>query len=74
MVGRITREDPHNPNKKTPIVIDMIDYGCPDISRTYYGRRAFYNKKEWPIKYLFLKDNVMNFVDEQVALDIIAGK
>ncbi len=71
MVGRVLRT---SPEKKTPIVIDMIDYGCSEISGTYYGRRTFYNKKGWPIRYLFLKDNVMKVVDEQVALDIIAGK
>jgi len=71
MVGRIIRT---NPGKKTPIVVDMIDYGCSDISRTFYSRRKFYNQKEWPIKYLFLKDDVIKSIDEQIALDIIAGK
>jgi len=71
MVGRINREVP---DKKTPIVIDMVDYGCPEIGRTFYGRRTFYQSKEWPIQYLFCKDNMMKVVDEQVALDIIAGK
>lgn len=71
MVGRITRE---HPGKKTPIIIDMVDFGCSDISGSYYGRRNYYNQKEWPIQYLFLKDGVMKNVDEQVALDIIAGK
>jgi len=71
LAGRITRTAE---NKKTPIVIDMIDFGCPEISRTYYGRRNYYNKKEWPIQYIFIKDNQMKLVEEQVALDIIAGK
>jgi hypothetical protein len=71
MVGRITRT---HPDKKTPIVIDMVDYGCPNIGRTYYGRRNYYNKKEWSIQYLLCKENKMVVVDEQAALDIIAGK
>ena len=71
MTGRILR--PH-PNKKQPIIIDMVDYSCPEIGRTFYSRRTFYQSKEWPIQYLFVKDNVMKAVDEQVALDIIAGK
>ena len=54
--------------------IDMVDYACPEIGRTFYGRRTFYQSKEWPIQYLFCKDNMMKVVDEQVALDIIAGK
>ena len=71
MVGRITRD---HPDKKVPIIIDMVDYGCPEISKTYYGRRNYYNQKEWPIQYMFMKDNMLKLVDEQVALDIIAGK
>ncbi|NHJ48639.1 MAG: hypothetical protein FK733_12715 [Asgard group archaeon] len=71
MVGRIVRG---HPDKKTPIVIDMVDYGCPEIARTFYGRRKYYNNKEWPIQYLLMKDNKMQVIDDQVALDIIAGK
>jgi len=71
LAGRITRTAPY---KKTPIVIDMVDYACPEIGRSYYGRRNYYNSKEWPIQYLFIKNNEMNLIEEQVALDIIAGK
>jgi len=71
LVGRVVRS---NPDKKTPIVIDMVDYGCPEIGRTFYGRRQFYEKKGWPIKYIFCKNNKLVTVDEQVALDIIGGK
>jgi len=70
MVGRINRI---HPDKKTPIVIDMVDYGCPEIGRTFYGRRTYYNKKEWPIQYLLCKENKMVVVDDQAAMDIIAG-
>jgi len=71
LAGRITRT---LPDKKTPIIVDMVDYACPEIGRTYYGRRTYYNNKEWPIQYIFVKDNKMQPVEEQVALDIIAGK
>ena len=71
MVGRINRT---HPDKKTPIVIDMVDYGCPEIGRTFYGRRKYYQTKNWPIQYLLCKDNKMQVVDDDVALDIIAGK
>jgi len=70
MVGRITRTDL---GKRLPLVIDMVDYGCPEIGRTFYSRRNYYNKKEWAIQYLFSKDGVLKYVDEQIALDIIAG-
>jgi len=70
LAGRITRTAP---NKKTPIIIDMVDYACPEIGRTYYSRRNYYNDKGWPIQYIFIKDNKMQAVEEQVAMDIIAG-
>lgn len=71
LTGRVIRT---SKNKKTPIIIDMVDYGCPEISRTFYSRRKFYNSKEWKIKYIFCKNNKMNVVDDQVALDIISGR
>jgi len=69
--GRVTRT---HPDKKTPIIIDMVDYGCPEIANTFYGRRNFYNEKGWPIQYIFFKDDKMNIVDDQVALDILSGR
>lgn len=71
LVGRVVRIAP---DKKTPIVIDMVDYTCPEIARTFYGRRRFYMEREWPIQYIISKNNVLTPVDEDVALDIIAGK
>jgi len=71
LTGRVTRT---SPNKKVPIIIDMIDHGCSDIARTFYTRKKFYNKKEWPIQYVFCKDDKMTIIDEQMALDIISGK
>jgi len=69
--GRVTRT---YPNKKTPIIIDMVDYGCPEISRTLYGRLNFYESKDWPVQYLVFANNELRKIDKQVALDIIEGK
>jgi len=69
--GRVTRIAP---DKKTPIIIDMVDYGCPEIANTFYSRREFYNKKEWPVQYIFCTNNGMKIVDNQVAMDIISGR
>ena len=47
ITGRIIRD---NENKQTPIIIDMVDYGCPEIASTFYKREKFYNKKPFIIK------------------------
>ena len=69
--GRVVRS---YPNKKTPIIIDMVDYGCPEISRTLYGRVQFYESKAWPVQYLVFANNELKQIDKQVAFDIIEGK
>jgi hypothetical protein len=69
--GRVVRS---YPNKKTPIIIDMVDYGCPEISRTLYGRVKFYESKAWPVQYLVFANNELKQIDKQVAFDIIEGK
>jgi len=71
LVGRILRGVE---GKKTPIILDMVDYGCQDISRTFYPRQKFYNKKGWPIQYLFFKDNKLNPIDREMAMEILEGK
>jgi hypothetical protein len=71
LVGRVVRKDK---NKKTPIVIDMVDYTCPEIARSFYGRRRFYMEREWPIQYYLSNNGKLMPVDEDVALDIVAGK
>lgn len=69
--GRVTRT---YPNKKTPIIIDMVDYGCTEISRTLYGRLKFYEKKGWNVQFILFTNNKLNQIDKQVALDILEGK
>jgi superfamily II DNA or RNA helicase len=71
LVGRVLREVE---GKETPVIIDMVDCGCPDISRTFYPRQKFYDQKEWPIQYLFFKDKKLSQIDRQMAMEILEGR
>jgi superfamily II DNA or RNA helicase len=68
--GRVTRT---YPNKNTPVIIDMVDYGCTEISRSIYGRLKFYESKGWPVQYLIFANNELKKIDKQVALNIVEG-
>lgn len=70
VAGRITRI---SKDKKQPSIIDMVDYGCKDISRTFFKRKDFYKKKEWEIQYLLYSNNKLKMIDEDNALEIIKG-
>lgn len=71
LAGRVTRTDT---NKKNPIVIDMVDYGCRDISRTYFRRLDYYAKKGWNIQYILYKGGKLAPIDGALALSIIRGE
>lgn len=71
LVGRVTRT---NKNKKFPVIVDMVDFGCKDISRTYHQRLKYYNKKEWEVQYIKYENKNLTFIDENIALSIIRGK
>ena len=70
LAGRVTRT---NEGKKTPVLVDMVDYGCRDISRTFHTRKDFYLKKGWKVQYVLYKNNKLKQIDEDVALSIIRG-
>jgi hypothetical protein len=71
LTGRIVRD---NVNKKTPIVIDMVDCGCKDISRTFWARKRFYEAKKWPIRYfLFSPQSGLKPLEDDEATDLIGG-
>ena len=71
LTGRILRNDT---GKKTPIVIDMIDFGCNDIARTFWGRKKFYEKKGWPMRYFLFANNELKPLDDDEAIKIIRGE
>ncbi len=55
MVGRVCRE--HKDKDKVNI-IEMIDIGCRDISKSMKTRRDFYKKNNWSIKYILVDINL----------------
>ena len=69
--GRITRSWP---NKQTPIIIDMVDYGCPEIAKTIHGRLNYYFKKKWQVNFLFAKNGKITKIDHEVAMSILDGE
>jgi Prasinovirus putative VV A18 helicase len=71
LTGRIIRIDP---GKKTPIVIDMVDFGCNEMARTFWGRKKFYQEKKWPIRYYLFSNNGLKPVEEFEATEIIGGE
>lgn len=69
--GRIVRE---HEGKKTPIIIDMVDYGCSRISNTFRSRYDYYKKKNWDIDYILVKDNLLYKIDHRQTMEIIRGE
>ena len=53
LCGRITRTYPGH-DKKTPIVLDMVDIGCNNIKSSFWSRVDYYKSKDWKINYLFV--------------------
>jgi len=71
LTGRIVRT---KENKKTPIIIDLVDYGCKHMSNSFYNRNSFYKSKEWPVQYFIFKNRTLKKIDEDVAFAIIRGE
>lgn len=71
LTGRIIRSAK---DKQTPIIIDLVDYGCGDIARTYYRREKYYDNKNWPVQYYLFSNNKMNKIDRDVTHKIIRGE
>lgn len=71
LTGRVIRT---HEGKQTPSIIDMVDYGCKDIRRTFYNRRTFYEKKGWPIQYVLYVNGNLKIIDENLAETIIRGE
>ena len=66
--GRILRI---NKDKKTPIIIDLVDIGCFDISKTLYNRLRFYKSRNWKIQFLYIDSKKINIIYENDAKRLI---
>jgi len=66
--GRILRVDE---NKETPIVIDLVDIGCPDISSTLYYRLKFYKSKNWNIQFIYINNGKMIPIKENDIKELL---
>jgi hypothetical protein len=71
LTGRIIREID---NKQTPIIVDMLDYGCSDIANTFYKREKFYDEKRWPVQYLLFANNKLRPIDRDITYKILRGE
>jgi len=58
--GRILRIFP---NKKKPIIFDLVDTGYKDIFKTVYKRIQFYKSKEWKINYFKINNKIEKIDD-----------
>ena len=70
MSGRVVRP---LPEKKTPIIIDMIDVGCKRMKSTFFSRKKLYEKKGWEIQYITYNHGQVTSIDEELAVKIISG-
>lgn len=72
--GRITRIYPGH-NKKTPIILDMVDIGCDDIKTSFWGRLKYYQSKNWKIKYLYINPQTYQQFNlkEEDAFTVVKG-
>jgi hypothetical protein len=67
MVGRILRI---KDNKKHPILIDIVDIGESNMSRSLNQRLNYYKSKDWEVKFIHI-DNTLKNITEEEAQDII---
>jgi superfamily II DNA or RNA helicase len=71
LAGRVLRK---KEGKKKPIIIDMVDYGCRDISRTFYKRLEYYDTKGWNVNFILQKGDMVKPIDRVESINIIEGR
>lgn len=71
LAGRVVRTEE---NKQTPVIIDLVDYGCKHISNSFYSRNQFYKSKEWEIQYYIYNNKKLKKIDEDITFSIIRGE
>lgn len=62
--GRVLRS---HPNKQMPVIIDLVDINCYDISKTVYNRLKFYKSKNWEIQFLYIDKNISKISEEDMV-------
>jgi len=70
LAGRVQR---FKENKKTPILIDIVDYGCKDIARTLFNRLKFYDAKKWQVNFVLVNNGETKAIPYDVAIRLISG-
>jgi superfamily II DNA or RNA helicase len=75
LAGRITRTYPGH-DKKTPIILDMVDIGCDNIKGSFWNRVDYYKSKDWKIKYMFINQFTYEKfnLNEEDAFTIVTGE
>lgn len=68
LAGRIVRS---KRGKKTPYIIDMVDYGSSPIANTFRGRFKYYQSRNWDMKFVLCKDNLLYDIDINEAFNKI---
>ena len=71
LTGRIIRD---SENKQIPIIVDMVDYGCNDIARTFHKRQQFYDDKKWPVQYFIFAKKKLRPIDRETTHKILRGE
>lgn len=66
--GRVIRS---YPNKKHPILVDLVDIGCKDIYSTYWNRFKFYSEKKWKIKYFEVTNNIVSEIEYDRIIELL---
>jgi hypothetical protein len=70
MTGRILRI---SKDKIEPLVMDLVDISCVDISRTLLKRLEFYKLKNWNIRYLYVDSNGnKNELEEEQVIKLLS--
>lgn len=70
LTGRVVRSAK---DKKTPVIIDMVDCGSTRVGQTLSSRVSFYERKKWPIQYVILTNGQKRLIDKETAYRIIHG-
>lgn len=71
LCGRVTRL---HPDKKTPVVFDIVDINCKEISRSLATRIKYYNGKEWEIRYLSNLNGKLETIDNPRCINLVYNK